>query len=126
MGEALSLSTRRTGLRPSISKTSHAAESALCHAGFTYREHVRALKVGPYWDSHDPPPEAGLARREASSGYLAQPAKEGGPRGKHGFPRAKAEGEGFEPSTDLTARNGFRDRRIRPLCHPSEVAQSSG
>jgi hypothetical protein len=30
------------------------------------------------------------------------------------------EGEGFEPSTDLTARNGFRDRRIRPLCHPSE------
>src|SRR5438552_3428736 len=32
----------------------------------------------------------------------------------------KAEGEGFEPSSDLTARNGFRDRRIRPLCHPSE------
>ena len=31
----------------------------------------------------------------------------------------KAEGEGFEPSTDGTARNGFRDRRIRPLCHPS-------
>jgi len=32
---------------------------------------------------------------------------------------AKAEGEGFEPSTSLTTRNGFRDRRIRPLCHPS-------
>src|SRR5215212_4650302 len=32
----------------------------------------------------------------------------------------KAEGEGFEPSSDETARNGFRDRRIRPLCHPSE------
>ena len=31
----------------------------------------------------------------------------------------RAEGEGFEPSTDLTARNGFRDRRIRPLCHLS-------
>jgi hypothetical protein len=31
----------------------------------------------------------------------------------------KAEGEGFEPSTGLTTRNGFRDRRIRPLCHPS-------
>src|SRR5438067_5385918 len=31
----------------------------------------------------------------------------------------EAEGEGFEPSSDLTARNGFRDRRIRPLCHPS-------
>ena len=33
----------------------------------------------------------------------------------------KAEGEGFEPSTGLTTRNGFRDRRIRPLCHPSGV-----
>ncbi len=33
----------------------------------------------------------------------------------------EAEGEGFEPSTDVTARNGFRDRRIRPLCHPSAV-----
>src|SRR4051812_38525439 len=33
--------------------------------------------------------------------------------------RKEAEGEGFEPSTDLTTRNGFRDRRIRPLCHPS-------
>jgi hypothetical protein len=33
--------------------------------------------------------------------------------------KVKAEGEGFEPSSDLTARNGFRDRRIRPLCHPS-------
>ena len=33
--------------------------------------------------------------------------------------RRKAEGEGFEPSTDPEARNGFRDRRIRPLCHPS-------
>ena len=33
---------------------------------------------------------------------------------------SQAEGEGFEPSSDETARNGFRDRRIRPLCHPSE------
>src|SRR5436190_15776713 len=33
--------------------------------------------------------------------------------------RDQAEGEGFEPSSDVTARNGFRDRRIRPLCHPS-------
>jgi hypothetical protein len=32
---------------------------------------------------------------------------------------SEAEGEGFEPSSDETARNGFRDRRIRPLCHPS-------
>ena len=33
---------------------------------------------------------------------------------------AKAEGEGFEPSIRLTTDNGFRDRRIRPLCHPSD------
>ena len=32
----------------------------------------------------------------------------------------KAEGEGFEPSIRLTTDNGFRDRRIRPLCHPSD------
>ena len=31
----------------------------------------------------------------------------------------QTEGEGFEPSSDPEARNGFRDRRIRPLCHPS-------
>ena len=30
-----------------------------------------------------------------------------------------AEGEGFEPSSDQSARNGFRDHRIQPLCHPS-------
>ena len=31
----------------------------------------------------------------------------------------ETEGEGFEPSIRLTTDNGFRDRRIRPLCHPS-------
>ena len=37
-----------------------------------------------------------------------------------GFIEAReAEGEGFEPSIRLTTDNGFRDRRIRPLCHPS-------
>ena len=35
------------------------------------------------------------------------------------FRLSQAEGEGFEPSSDPEARNGFRDRRIRPLCHPS-------
>src|SRR6266508_2969318 len=37
----------------------------------------------------------------------------------------KAEGEGFEPSSDPKARNGFRDRRIRPLCHPSAASKGS-
>ena len=31
----------------------------------------------------------------------------------------KAEGEGFEPSVDLSAHNGFRDRPVQPLRHPS-------
>jgi hypothetical protein len=31
----------------------------------------------------------------------------------------KAEGGGFEPPSEENPRNGFRDRRIRPLCHPS-------
>lgn len=31
-----------------------------------------------------------------------------------------AEGEGFEPPYQHKLVNGFRDRRIQPLCHPSE------
>ena len=31
----------------------------------------------------------------------------------------RAEGEGFEPSVDRKAHNGFRDRPIQPLSHPS-------
>jgi hypothetical protein len=38
----------------------------------------------------------------------------------------EAEGERFELSRDETAPNGFRDRRIRPLCHPSRVALRAG
>ena len=42
-------------------------------------------------------------------------------------PAWEAEGEGFEPSIRLTTDNGFRDRRIRPLCHPStEEAEKEG
>ena len=33
-----------------------------------------------------------------------------------------AEGEGFEPSVRRKADNGFRDRPIRPLWHPSRSA----
>ncbi len=64
----------------------------------------------------EPPPAAAplqvelrLPPGEARLRQLREPIREG----------RKAEGEGFEPSSDLTARNGFRDRRIRPLCHPS-------
>src|SRR5207244_11897908 len=31
----------------------------------------------------------------------------------------QAEGEGFEPSVDRKAHNGFRDRPVQPLRHPS-------
>jgi hypothetical protein len=46
--------------------------------------------------------------RMSRLGLSANPRKE-----------AQTEGEGFEPSIRLTTDNGFRDRRIRPLCHPS-------
>ena len=35
-----------------------------------------------------------------------------------------AEGEGFEPSVDRKAHNGFRDRPVQPLRHPSEARAS--
>jgi hypothetical protein len=35
-----------------------------------------------------------------------------------------AERGGFEPPVPLTQNNGFRDRRIRPLCHLSKISQS--
>src|SRR3954447_8310421 len=34
----------------------------------------------------------------------------------------EAEGEGFEPSVDRKAHNGFRDRPVQPLRHPSAGA----
>jgi len=38
-------------------------------------------------------------------------------RAECGFCASSAEGEGFEPSSDVTARNGFRDSRRRsPIC----------
>jgi hypothetical protein len=52
-------------------------------------------------------------------------SKEPKPVHPWGIRLSQAEGEGFEPSTSLTTRNGFRDRRIRPLCHPSEVKQGT-
>ena len=36
----------------------------------------------------------------------------------------EAEGEGFEPSVDRKAHNGFRDRPVKPLRHPSEAPET--
>ena len=41
------------------------------------------------------------------------------PAAASGFRCKTAEGERFELSIRQTTDNGFRDRRIRPLCHPS-------
>ena len=38
----------------------------------------------------------------------------------------QAEGEGFEPSKDLKALNGFRDRPVQPLRHPSKARAGRG
>ena len=36
-----------------------------------------------------------------------------------------AEGVGFEPTRRLSTPNGFQDRRIQPLCHPSQSAATT-
>jgi hypothetical protein len=43
-----------------------------------------------------------------------------------GFRLSKAEGEGFEPSSDLTARNGFRDPSLRHVKGSTEAASGAG
>jgi hypothetical protein len=43
-----------------------------------------------------------------------------------GIAAGRAEGEGFEPSVDRKAHNGFRDRPVQPLRHPSERPQIIG
>jgi site-specific DNA recombinase len=40
-------------------------------------------------------------------------------RGRSSHVDQMAEGEGFEPPGPVTRPNGFQDRRIQPLCHPS-------
>ena len=44
----------------------------------------------------------------------------------HAASRSERRGRDLNPSTDGTARNGFRDRRIRPLCHPSRGSEARG
>ena len=36
-----------------------------------------------------------------------------------------AEGVGFEPTVPIARDSGFQDRRIRPLCHPSELGDEA-
>ena len=67
-------------------------------------------------------PRSGFERTRPDQGpYVASPDS----RSTKRLPTQEAEGEGFEPSIRLTTDNGFRDRRIRPLCHPSARARRS-
>jgi hypothetical protein len=66
-------------------------------------------------------PEAGLAGREAKPRSARSGKEEGGPRGKHGFPRAKCAGEDLNlhdlaatrPSTLRVYQ--FRHQRVAPV-----------
>ena len=62
-----------------------------------------------------PAPERVERPTETASGF--DQAK--GPRS----PSYKAEGVGFEPTKDPKALNGFRDRPVQPLRHPSGVGR---
>src|SRR6476469_8920101 len=62
------------------------------------------------------PPHASLASLARS------PLRSGEPFA--GETPGTTEGEGFEPSNDEAAVNGFRDRRFQPLSHPSRVLPS--
>ena len=42
-------------------------------------------------------------------------------RSRRGISALQAEGVGFEPTVRLTPHNGFRDRPVQPLRHPSRV-----
>src|SRR5207247_9195579 len=52
--------------------------------------------------------------------------RHGRSRGKHGFPRGKAERAGFEPATHLSARTRFPVALLRPLGHLSVLRSGEG
>jgi hypothetical protein len=55
------------------------------------------------------------AQREGASGRRLVAES----RLQSGIRLGKAEGVGFEPTSRLTTANGFRDRPVQPLRHPS-------
>ena len=65
----------------------------------------------------------GRARRRLAERSPAQAGPRPGPLTPAAMPpcHLQSGGEGFEPSVRLTTHNGFRDRRIQPLCHPLQV-----
>jgi hypothetical protein len=79
-------------------------------------------------------PTAGTVRptrADPTSASTPRPRERPRARSTGGIAGSEAEGEGFEPSVDRIAHNGFRDRPVQPLRHPSErpgraIRQGSG
>ena len=61
-----------------------------------------------------------LGSAEAPTGNQPTPPQS---QSQSGIWPCLAEGEGFEPSKRLTTLNGFRDRPVQPLRHPSRCGQ---
>ncbi len=78
---------------------------------------------------HEPPTQrAVLDALETEYPVLRGTIRDHGTAKRRDFIRFFACGQDItlEPadSTSLTTRNGFRDRRIRPLCHPSRRCEA--
>ena len=58
-------------------------------------------------------------RRHASTAARGSLAASESPANTGNLALSKTEGGGFEPPRPVTRPNGFQDRRIQPLCHPS-------
>ena len=74
---------------------------------------------------HRAPRIRGLTRGRSPSGWVPGHAAPQVPHVSWSQGRT-TEGGGFEPPSEVNPRNGFRDRRIRPLCHPSAGQASRG
>ena len=136
MGGTLSLSPRRTGLRPSSTETLHGAWKYVLpgwlylprtHSGITAKPST-GLKVAArlrVW--------IGTIRRRGRALHAGRPGPaQLGPSGKEGStgepgvpPCREAERAGFEPATHLAARTRFPVALLRPLGHLSKRAKPS-
>ena len=79
--------------------------------------HVRCNALHKYGASRGPEGPTEAAERHTHE--VPQP------HSQSGITALQAEGEGFEPSKRLTTLNGFRDRPVQPLRHPSVSASGT-
>src|SRR5829696_8300379 len=88
--------------------------------------HQAALAIGSR--SSGSPENHGCAEKSPSSGLFWHWAPSGPFLASAGFFAPSAEGEGFEPSKRRKTLNGFRDRPVQPLRHPSKcgLQEASG